>query len=157
MLFPHHSGQMWPEWKFSGSVNEKRKNILGNSLVAQWLRLSAFRAEARVQSLVGDLRSHKLSGAAKKKKKERTHIISHQDKGFISSHQSHNTAKKGTHQIINSDHKSDSHHCFKHTKYTGTERKPAPSLGWVLHITRSSWSSLYFINNKLKIRKGVSL
>ena len=77
------------------------------------MRLSAFRAGAWVQFLVGDLRSHKLHGAAKKKKerkKERTHIISHQDKGFISSHQSHNTAKKGTHQIINSDHKSDSHH-----------------------------------------------
>ena len=34
------------------------------------MRLSAFRAGAWVQFLVGDLRSHKLHGAAKKKKKK---------------------------------------------------------------------------------------
>ena len=41
----------------------------GSSLVVQWLGLSAFTAVARVQSLVGQLRSHKPSGEAKKKKK----------------------------------------------------------------------------------------
>ena len=32
---------------------------LGNSLVVQWLRLCASAAEGQVQSLVGELRSHK--------------------------------------------------------------------------------------------------
>ena len=42
--------------------------ILGNSLEVQWLGLSAFTAMAQVQSLVGELRSHKTRGSAKKKK-----------------------------------------------------------------------------------------
>ena len=41
-----------------------------NSLVAQWLGLSAFTVVAQVQSLGGKLRSRKLLCAAKKKKKE---------------------------------------------------------------------------------------
>ena len=36
------------------------------SLVVQWLRLYTSTAGAQVQSLVGDLRSHLLRGAAKK-------------------------------------------------------------------------------------------
>ena len=44
-------------------------SLVGKSLVVQWLRLGAFTAGAQVQSLVGQLRFHKLSGAAKKKKK----------------------------------------------------------------------------------------
>ena len=38
----------------------------GSSLVAWWLGFWAFTAMARVQSLVGELRSHKPCGAAKK-------------------------------------------------------------------------------------------
>ena len=38
--------------------------------MVQWLELSTFTAMARVQSLVGELRSCKLHGAAKKKKKQ---------------------------------------------------------------------------------------
>ena len=40
----------------------------GNSMVVQWLALSALTAEAQIQSLIGELRSCKLSGMAKKKK-----------------------------------------------------------------------------------------
>ena len=36
--------------------------------MVQWLGLSAFTAGAWVQSLVGELRSHKLHGMAKEKK-----------------------------------------------------------------------------------------
>ena len=43
---------------------------MGNSLVVQWLGLSAFTAAAQVQSLVGELRSHKLCGLARIKNKE---------------------------------------------------------------------------------------
>ena len=41
----------------------------GNSLAVQWLGLRAFIARAQVQSLVRELRSCKLRGVAKKKKK----------------------------------------------------------------------------------------
>ena len=44
-------------------------NGLGNSLVVQWLGLSAFIVGAQVQSLVRELRSHKLCSVAKRKKK----------------------------------------------------------------------------------------
>ena len=37
--------------------------------MVQWLGLGAFNARTWVQSLVGELRSHKLCGEAKKKKK----------------------------------------------------------------------------------------
>ena len=37
--------------------------------MVQWLRLSAFTAEGAVQSLVGELRSHKPDGVAKLKTK----------------------------------------------------------------------------------------
>ena len=54
---------------------EGKKNILrnkfGNSLMVQWLELSALTARSWVQSLVGELRSHKLSSKVKKKKEER--------------------------------------------------------------------------------------
>ena len=42
--------------------------IPGNSLAVQWLGLSAFTAGAQVQSLMGELRSRKPHGVAKKKK-----------------------------------------------------------------------------------------
>ena len=42
--------------------------MLGNSLAVQWLGLSAFTAVAQVQSLAGELRSHKPCGMAKRKK-----------------------------------------------------------------------------------------
>ena len=42
--------------------------ILGNSLAVQWLGLSTFTAVARVQSVVRELRSHKLRGMATKNK-----------------------------------------------------------------------------------------
>ena len=44
----------------------------GNSLVVQWLGLSAFTARAWVQSLVRELRSHKPSGATRKKQQNKT-------------------------------------------------------------------------------------
>ena len=45
------------------------KDNLGTSLAVQWLGLGAVTAVARVQSLVGEPGSHKICGAAKKKKK----------------------------------------------------------------------------------------
>ena len=47
------------------------RNRVGNSLMAQWLEFSVLTARAWVQSLVGELRSYKLSSKVKKKKKER--------------------------------------------------------------------------------------
>ena len=52
----------------SAFCGEKKKNQ-GHSLAIQWLGLSAFTAVAKVQSLVRELRSHKLHGTAGKKKK----------------------------------------------------------------------------------------
>ena len=46
----------------------------GNSLVVQWSELSAFTARAWVQSLVGELRSHKLHGMEEKKKNDHTTV-----------------------------------------------------------------------------------
>ena len=45
-----------------------KKMHSGNFLAVQWLRLGAFTPGAQVQSLVRELRSRKLCGAAKKKK-----------------------------------------------------------------------------------------
>ena len=44
----------------------------GNSLAVQWLGLSPFNTGARVQSLVRELRSHKLLGIAKHKQTKMT-------------------------------------------------------------------------------------
>ena len=50
--------------------------MVGNSLVVQWLGLYAFTAQAIVQSLVGELKSHKPRGEAKKKREgERENVI----------------------------------------------------------------------------------
>ena len=49
--------------------------MLGNSLVVQWLGLGTFIAGAQVQSLVGELRSHKSCGVAKKGKKEKKTML----------------------------------------------------------------------------------
>ena len=58
----HRSGPLKEPWCIkNGLVGEKN----GHSLAVQWLGLGAFTARA----LVGELRSHKLRGAAKKKKK----------------------------------------------------------------------------------------
>ena len=45
------------------------KNNLGNSLVVQLLRLLLLLLRSCFQFLVGELKSHKLRGTAKKKKK----------------------------------------------------------------------------------------
>ena len=45
-----------------------KKRKLGSSLAVQWLGLSAFTATDQIQSLVRELRPHKLSSVAKKKK-----------------------------------------------------------------------------------------
>ena len=45
------------------------KTTLGSSLAVQWLGLGAFTVMLWVQSLLRELRAHKLSGAAKKKEK----------------------------------------------------------------------------------------
>ena len=49
-----------------------RKFTVRSSLVVQWLGLCAFTAVAWVQSLIGELRSHKLLSTAKKKKRKST-------------------------------------------------------------------------------------
>ena len=43
--------------------------VVGNSLVVQWLGFGAFTAMTWVQCLVGELRSCKLHGSAKKNQK----------------------------------------------------------------------------------------
>ena len=50
-------------------VTTNQKNTVGNFLVAQWLGLGAFTDEAQVQSLFGELRSHKPRGTAPPNKK----------------------------------------------------------------------------------------
>ena len=57
-----------PLWKTVWRFLKKLK--IGNSLAVQWLGLSTFIAGAQVQSVVGELGSHKPHGAAKKKKKQ---------------------------------------------------------------------------------------
>ena len=49
-----------PFWKNTWSQNAYLIDDLGNSLAVQWLGLSTFTARAQVQSLVRELRSHKL-------------------------------------------------------------------------------------------------
>ena len=56
---------------FNFVLNIFRIRKLGNSLAVRWLGLHAFTAVARVQSLVGEIRSHKPQGTAKKKEKKR--------------------------------------------------------------------------------------
>ena len=54
------------------SLEEAKKNERGgNSLAVQWLGLGAFTSVAWVQSLVGEVRSCKPRGTAKKKKKKK--------------------------------------------------------------------------------------
>ena len=47
-----------------------KEDVVRSSLVAQWIGLCAFTAVSWVQSLVRELRSYKLHGIAKKKKKD---------------------------------------------------------------------------------------
>ena len=51
-----------------------KKRKLGSSLAVHWLGLSAFTAMDQIQSLVRELRPHKLSSVAKKKKKKEEKI-----------------------------------------------------------------------------------
>ena len=60
-----HLHQNWGKMNYDSSDKSQRG---GNSLGVQWLGLHAFTARGRVQSLVGELRSHKLCSGAKKKK-----------------------------------------------------------------------------------------
>ena len=57
----------WFIWSYLGEARFKM-GMSGNSLVVQWLGLHAFTARAWVQSLVRELRSHKLCGMAKNKR-----------------------------------------------------------------------------------------
>ena len=57
-------------------ITRKENHRLGNSLVVQWLGPQAFTAEAQVQSLDGEIRSHKLHSVAKKEKKKNHRLIS---------------------------------------------------------------------------------
>ena len=50
-----------PPIAIHGSQSQRKVPLL----VFQWLGLSAFTAGAQVQSLVGELKSHKLRGVAK--------------------------------------------------------------------------------------------
>ena len=52
-------------------VSFPNSDIFGSSLMAECLGFQAFIAVARVQSLVGELRSCKLHSAAKKNKKRK--------------------------------------------------------------------------------------
>ena len=52
-----------------------KKRKLGSSLAVQWLGLSAFTATDQIQSLVRELRPHKLSSVAKKKKKRKRKLV----------------------------------------------------------------------------------
>ena len=66
----------WWSWVSHGSWNCRyavsiRNWETGNSLVIQWLRLVLSLTRARVQSLIGELRSYKPWLAKKKKKRER--------------------------------------------------------------------------------------
>ena len=55
--------------KFLKNIKKKKEeNSLGNSLVVQWLGLGSLTAVAQVQFLVGELRSRKPRGKAKKRK-----------------------------------------------------------------------------------------
>ena len=51
------------------------KKAGGHFPVVQRLRLGAFTARTQVQSLLEELRSHKLSGMGKKKKKKKAQIL----------------------------------------------------------------------------------
>ena len=53
-------------WPADPAVSKNKG--LGNSLVVQWLGPGAFPAVAWIQSLVGVLISHRLCGAAKRKR-----------------------------------------------------------------------------------------
>ena len=55
--------------------NSSLKASSRSSLVAWWLRFQAFTVEARVQSLIRELRSHKLCSKAQKKKEKREENI----------------------------------------------------------------------------------
>ena len=52
---------------FDSCIDEPRKNDPGNFLVVQWLVLCAFTVEDPVQSVVGELRSHKPCGVVRKR------------------------------------------------------------------------------------------
>lgn len=56
-----------------GGIQDERAE-LGNSLAIQWLVCRTFTAGARVQSLVGELRSYQLRGTAEKKGEERAKL-----------------------------------------------------------------------------------
>ena len=51
------------------SISSYKKKNLGNSLAVRWLGLHASTAEARVRSLVGELRSHPWHGQNQNKSK----------------------------------------------------------------------------------------
>ena len=57
-------------------ITRKENHRPGNSLVVQWLGPQAFTAEAQVQSLDGEERSHKLHSVAKKEKKKNHRLTS---------------------------------------------------------------------------------
>ena len=48
-----------------------KMKVIGNSLAVQWLGLNAFTATARVQSLVGELRSRNPRGTAEKRERKK--------------------------------------------------------------------------------------
>ena len=51
-------------------VSLQKWSLFRNSLAVQWLALSTFTAEGLVQSLIRELRSHKLRGVGKGKEKK---------------------------------------------------------------------------------------
>ena len=68
-MYKNRSPYRSPQTSKIESSTKKRK--LGNSLVVQWLGCGTFTGVAQVQSLVGELRSHKPLTAVKKKKKKK--------------------------------------------------------------------------------------
>ena len=64
-------------WSSMRDVSHIKENIIGNSLAVQWLRLCQHfhRHGPCVQSLVKELRSHRLCGVTKNKNKKENILI----------------------------------------------------------------------------------
>ena len=74
-------------WGRTGSILlEKTEDMEENSLVVQWLELCTFTAGAQVQSLVGELRSHKPHNRAKLEKRNGNSLWAPEWEGDLEHH-----------------------------------------------------------------------
>ena len=95
------------------------RNRVGNSLMAQWLEFSVLTARAWVQSLVGELRSHKLSSKVKKKKKrkkERNKEIGVSTQVYHFSEKNQNILNKTQFELLELEFYCKNSVRFKHAK-----------------------------------------